>query len=95
MKKSLLGFAALIGAYAPAVAEPLRDPVMETKARRIHERVLALDTHVDIPLNFATHEVDPGGFTPSQVDLPKMRAGGLDAAFFIVYTPQGPLTTEG
>ncbi|MEL6360811.1 MAG: membrane dipeptidase, partial [Pseudomonadota bacterium] len=39
--------------------------------------------------------LDPGGYTPAQVDLPKMRAGGLDAAFFIVYTPQGPMTGEG
>ena len=43
----------------------------------------------------ATDAIDPGGFTKSQVDLPKMRAGGLDAPFFIVYTPQGPLTDEG
>jgi membrane dipeptidase len=78
-----------------AAAEPLEDPRLEAVAQRIHERVLALDTHVDIPLDFATAAVDPGGFTRLQVDLPKMRAGGLDAAFFIVYTPQGPLTAEG
>jgi membrane dipeptidase len=78
-----------------AVAAPLEDPAMEAKARAIHERVIALDTHVDIPLDFATAAVDPGGFTKAQVDLPKMRAGGLDAAFFIVYTPQGKLTDEG
>ena len=68
---------------------------IEAEARRIHDKVIALDTHVDIPLNFATHEADPGGFSEAQVDLPKMRAGGLDAAFFIVYTPQGPLTNDG
>ena len=87
----------LVSAMLPVMsfAGPLADDEMENKARAIHERVLALDTHVDIPLNFATHDVDPGGFTGSQVDLPKMRAGGLDAAFFIVYTPQGPLTPEG
>lgn len=78
-----------------ASAAPLPDAAMEAKALAIHERVLTLDTHVDIPLTFATAETDPGGFTASQVDLPKMRAGGLDAAFFIVYTPQGPLSEEG
>ncbi len=56
---------------------------------------MTLDTHVDIPLDYATHKADPGGFTELQNDLPKMRAGGLDAAFFIVYTPQGPMTEEG
>ncbi len=78
-----------------AHAAPLDDPAKETQARAIHDRVIALDTHVDIPLDYATAAVDPGGFTTAQVDLPKMRAGGLDAAFFIVYTPQGPLTDEG
>ena len=32
---------------------------------------------------------------PSQVTLPKMEAGGLDVAWFVVYTGQGPLTEEG
>jgi membrane dipeptidase len=79
----------------PALAAPLEDPALETRARAIHDRVMTLDTHVDIPLDYATHKADPGGFTALQNDLPKMRAGGLDAAFFIVYTPQGPLTDEG
>lgn len=78
-----------------AAAEPLADPALEAKARAIHDKVLALDTHVDIPLEFASVAVDPARFTTSQVDLPKMRAGGLDAAFFIVFTPQGPLTEQG
>ena len=65
------------------------------KARAIHDRVLALDTHVDIdPANFRLSR----NYTqdlPTQVTLPKMKAGGLDAAFFIVYVAQGPLTPEG
>lgn len=65
------------------------------RAKKIHERVITLDTHVDI---------SPDNFTPqtnylttpnTQVDLPRMEAGGLDAAFFIVYVGQGPLTEEG
>jgi len=82
-------------AATSALAEPLKDPILEAKARAIHERVMTLDTHVDIPLDYATHKADPGGFTELQNDLPKMRAGGLDGAFFIVYTPQGPLTDDG
>ncbi len=61
----------------------------------LHDRTLTLDTHVDIGLDYATDTNDPGGFSANQVDLPKMRAGGLDAAFFIVYTPQGELTDDG
>jgi membrane dipeptidase len=57
--------------------------------RDLHDRTLTLDTHVDIGGGYATPKLDPGGFTNAQVDLPKMRAGGLDAGFFIVYTAQG------
>jgi membrane dipeptidase len=57
------------------------------RARGIHDRVMALDTHVDIPFNFATSEHDPGN-AEAQVTLDSMEAGGLDAAFFIVYVGQ-------
>ena len=93
MKAKLLPILWLVS--APAFAAPLEDAALEVKARAIHERAMTLDTHVDIPLDYATHMVDPGGFTKLQNDLPKMRAGGLDAAFFIVFTPQGPLNEEG
>jgi len=63
---------------------------LEEVARDIHARVITIDTHVDIPFEFATAEVDPGYRGPYQVDLPKMEEGGLDAAFFIVYHAQGP-----
>jgi membrane dipeptidase len=56
-------------------------------------RPLTLDTHVDIPLDFATPSVDPldGDL---QVNLEKMTRGGLDAGFFIVYVGQSPRTEE-
>jgi membrane dipeptidase len=86
--------AAVLGSTA-AFAEPLSDPALEARARALHDKIVTLDTHVDIPLEYATAAMDPGGFTTAQVDLPKMRAGGLDAAFFIVYTPQGKLDEQG
>jgi membrane dipeptidase len=60
----------------------------ENRARAIHERVITLDTHNDI---------DPAHFTPScnytmrlttKVNLPKMRDGGLDVSFLVVYVEQ-------
>lgn len=56
-------------------------------AQAIHARVMALDTHVDIPLNFATSEF-PADTAMAQVNLDSMVRGGLDAAFFIVYVGQ-------
>ena len=60
----------------------------------IHQRVTTIDTHDDIPSNFATPDVDPGVHGRRQVDLPKMEIGGLDAAFFIVFVGQTERTSE-
>jgi membrane dipeptidase len=81
---TLSGCAPANDATPPASPAPTEEEVRET-ARAIHERVLTLDTHVDIPFDYATPEVDPGRRGEFQVDLPKMEEGGLDAAFFIVY----------
>ena len=63
-------------------------------AKEIHERVLTIDTHDDIPSNFATEEVDPGVRADRKVDIPKMQEGGLDVGFFIVYVGQTKRTPE-
>jgi membrane dipeptidase len=65
------------------------------KAQAIHDRVITLDTHDDInPADFTAAR----NYTqdlPTQVNLPKMIKGGLDAAFFIVWVGQGDLTPAG
>src|SRR5688500_12435769 len=77
------------GVEAPA------DAALVQKARAIHDRVIALDTHDDInPDNF-TRARNYTQRLETQVNIPKMVEGGLDAAFFIVYVGQGPLTPEG
>ena len=74
--------------------EALTEGEIVAKAKVIHERVITIDTHDDIPSNFATAEVDPGVRGERQVDLPKMKEGGLDAGFFIVYVGQTERTPE-
>lgn len=61
---------------------------LEQTARGIHERVITIDTHDDIPGNFATDEVNPCVLGDRQVDVVKMEEGGLDVAFFVVYVGQ-------
>jgi membrane dipeptidase len=79
---------------APAQNQSADDALVK-KARAIHERVIALDTHNDIsPADF-TAERNYTQDLANQVNLPKMIAGGLDASFFVVYVGQGPLTPEG
>ena len=65
------------------------------KARKIHDDVITLDTHVDIDTKNFTEKVNYTQTLPIQVDLPKMKQGGLDVAWLIVYTGQGELNEEG
>ncbi|MCP5382615.1 MAG: membrane dipeptidase [Kordiimonadaceae bacterium] len=72
------------------------DADKDNSVEAIHKRVVTLDTHVDIHEDMTFDPVyDPGTNTPQQVDLGKMEAGGLDAAFFIVYVGQGPRDEAG
>ncbi len=85
----------VLTAALPALAQSGADAALVQKARAIHDRVITLDTHADInPANF-TREKNYTQRLDTQVNLPKMVDGGLDAAFFIVYVGQGPLTAEG
>ena len=92
---SILAGAALWLAAVPAAAQT-DDAALVARARAIHERVLTLDTHADInPANF-TPERNYTQRLPTQVNLPKMEEGGLDAAFFVVYVGQrNDFTPEG
>ena len=65
------------------------------KAKQIHDRILTLDTHDDINVKYFTDSLNYTMDTETQVNLPKMQAGGLDVAWFIVYTGQGDLSAEG
>jgi microsomal dipeptidase-like Zn-dependent dipeptidase len=65
------------------------------KAMDIHERVITLDTHVDINVNNFTGETNYTQRLDTQVDLIKMNEGGLDVVWLIVYTGQDTLSEEG
>ncbi|HEY5414977.1 MAG TPA: dipeptidase [Gemmatimonadaceae bacterium] len=90
---AVLFIAALTGL---AGAQQASDSALAAKARAIHDRVIALDTHVDIdPHNFTTDHPNYTDRLTTQVNLPKMLDGGLDAVFFSIFVGQGPLTPEG
>jgi len=72
----------------------------EASSKISHEDFIVLDAHLDTPL-----VLDRPGFDISsrhdpihdyaQIDLPRMREGGLDGGFWVIYTPQGDLTPQG
>jgi membrane dipeptidase len=68
---------------------------LKAKAEAIHKRVITLDTHCDINVNNFTDSINYTQNLDSQVTLPKMTSGGLDVAWFIVYTGQDTLNESG
>ncbi|PTM08970.1 MAG: peptidase M19 [Bacteroidetes bacterium] len=75
--------------------KPMTEDQLIAKAKEIHERVITLDTHCDINVNNFTDSINYTQELDNQVNLPKMKKGGLDVAWFIVYTGQDTLTDEG
>ena len=57
--------------------------------------IITIDTHDDINIVNFTDSLNYTMNTETQVNLPKMEAGGLDVAWFVVYTGQGSLDEEG
>ena len=65
------------------------------KAQQIHLNTTTLDTHDDINVQNFTDSLNYTQDTDTQVNLPKMKRGALDVAWFIVYTGQGEITPSG
>jgi len=94
---------------AAAVRGQETNAELEQRARALHRRVLTLDTHKDISPQLAAEvneaeaqnieqfraRFDPTVRGRNQVDFPKMREGGYDCAFFIVFVVQGKLDEAG
>lgn len=68
---------------------------LEERAKKIHEKVITIDTHDDINVKNFTDSVNYTQRLDTQVNLPKMNEGGLDVAWLIVYTGQDSLTDVG
>lgn len=71
------------------------DAALVAKARKIHDEAITLDTHNDINTTNFTDAVNYTQDLQTQVNLPKMKRGGLDVSWMIVYTGQGELNEEG
>lgn len=64
------------------------------KWRDIHFSIKIIDTHCDLPMKMSWYDMgDEHEF--GYVDLPRMKKGGLDAEFMVVFVEQGPLNDSG
>lgn len=73
----------------------VKTETFDEKVKRVHAEVITIDTHCDINVSNFTEETNYTQRLNTQVDIPKMKEGGLDVAWFIVYTGQGELNEEG
>jgi membrane dipeptidase len=95
LRRTGLPLLALAVLATPAARALDDDPRIDVEAERIHKNVLVLDSHVDIPVDYGIGKLDPGSDGPTQVDLPKLERGGVDAAVFAVFARPGWRTSEG
>ncbi|MGB8704167.1 MAG: dipeptidase [Gillisia sp.] len=65
------------------------------EALKIHQKLITVDTHIDIKLEYFTDTRNYSTDLNTQFNLPKMQKGGLDIAWLVVYTPQGELNDHG
>ncbi len=79
-----------VAARMPAAETP-SELQLRKKAKVIHDRILAFDSHLDLPFDY------PGAAKngKTQFDLPKALHGKLKGAAIAVFVPQGPRTPEG
>lgn len=91
---SLLFYLILIVSCKESTESILESQLIE-KAKQIHQNVIALDTHCDIDVINFTDSINYTQDLKTQVNLPKMKKGGLDVAWFIVFTAQDSLNNEG
>ncbi|EPR70390.1 Membrane dipeptidase precursor [Winogradskyella psychrotolerans RS-3] len=94
-KKSMLYFGLILTLTVSCKSETPKEDELIAKAKEIHKRVITLDTHCDINVKNFTDSLNYTQDLDTQITLPKMKSGGLDVAWFIVYTGQDSLNDAG
>src|SRR5256712_6731522 len=91
--RGLPRFVTLACGALPLVAGCPSRPATAVSALELHRRAIVIDTHSDCTQRIAYDGIDFARAQPDMhVDLPKMRAGGLDAQFFSIFV--GPWRTK-
>jgi len=94
MKKLVFMFLPVVGMVLSNI---VFGKVPEKQVKKIHDKILTVDTHCDTPMNMIEDNFDVGKRNKppqSRVDFPRMKEGGLDAMFFAVFTGQRERTPE-
>ncbi|MCX6252763.1 MAG: dipeptidase [Bacteroidetes bacterium] len=100
MKKLFLFLNLIFAVMTTIQASRPDNAKLDRKVDKIHRSIISIDSHTDTPLRFTLqgfdiskrHDPDKDH---SKVDFPRMKEGGLDAAFFAIFLSQGKRTQEG
>src|SRR5438270_8435721 len=91
--RKLLMHAAIVSAvvFLPVIpfGQPAPAVVVSERAKLLHERAIVIDSHDDTTqrlLSDKTFDIAKRN-TNGNVDIPRMREGGLDALFFSIWVP--------
>ena len=87
MKKLMLIVVTMLLGSGLAAAYAAGDTVaeLEKRAARLHRKALVIDTHCDTPMAMLNGLDIGASGNRNEVDLERMRAGGVDAMFFAVF----------
>ncbi|HVR37919.1 MAG TPA: membrane dipeptidase, partial [Thermoanaerobaculia bacterium] len=86
MRRFLVLVLTLFFAAAPANAATKKKSKKKPTTSAPH--AITIDTHADTPTEYLDHPFDLGmRNTTGHFDYPRMKAGGLDAEFFVAYVP--------
>jgi microsomal dipeptidase-like Zn-dependent dipeptidase len=90
----LIVLTALLATVAATGATPSNDQ-LQARARALQKRIVAFDSHLDVPFDYGSPGLDAGTDGTTQFDLPKVERGLLKGAALAIFVPQGPRTPEG
>ena len=73
---------------APGASLPPAEDALASRASRLCQELLLIDTHIDVPYRLLGSPDNVAASTPKgDFDYPRARAGGLDVAFMSIYVP--------
>lgn len=79
------------------VAALIASSDVSPRAAKLHRHAIVIDTHMDTPQRLLDEGLDLGARDAyGHIDIPRMKEGGLDAAFFAIYVdPRRYQGTDG
>ncbi|MGB6823361.1 MAG: membrane dipeptidase, partial [Candidatus Acidiferrales bacterium] len=97
MRNFVFGVCGILLAAMPLIVKA-QNPKISAHARELHFHSIVIDTHDDTTQRLLDPHFDLGvRHADGNIDIPRMKEGGLDGIFFSIYIPgtiTGPTAVE-